>query len=257
MSVHLQHLTGDNSWLLTFSSDSGNPGNSSNSLTFLLDPWFTEPDVQVHRLWLRQLHSTTKPPQFEDFRSLKEFLAVENRQVGGIIITFDYSDHLHKPTIDGVDADMPFFAFRRAARILKQWGRKYVYEIAEEPGELGAREGLLEAEERTGRRSARMDLIDELDIRLGFVPTTAGLWEDPAQDLLHGSLVITFSRPTGRGAVVYSPHGTPLKDMTSWKNRQEQELSSDKLSKGTLEVLVFLAGWNVLSMPQLLGAYYL
>ncbi|KAK1232859.1 hypothetical protein PQX77_004025 [Marasmius sp. AFHP31] len=252
MSVHLHHLTGDNSWLLTFSSGSNDP---VNSLTFLLDPWFTEPDVQVHRLWLRQLHSTTKPPQFEDFRALKEFLAAENRQVDGIIITFDYSDHLHKPTIDSVDTEIPFFAFRRATRILKKWGRKYVYEIAEEPGELGVCEGLLEAERRAGRGLTRRDLINKLDIRLGFVPTTARLWEDLAQDLLHGSLAITFSRLTGRGAVVYSPHGTPLKDMTSWKNRQEQELSfdSDEPSNGTLEVLVFMAGWNISRMPRLLG----
>ncbi|KAK1217292.1 hypothetical protein PQX77_020030 [Marasmius sp. AFHP31] len=43
--------------------------------------------------------------------------------------------------------------------------------------------------------------------------------------------------------------------MKSWKNRQEQELSfdSDEPSNGTLEVLVFMAGWNVSRMPRLLG----
>ncbi|KAJ8081474.1 hypothetical protein AAF712_012972 [Marasmius tenuissimus] len=255
MSVHLHHLTGDNSWLLTFRSDSSGSENHSKSLTFLLDPWFTEPDVQVHRLWLRQLHSTTKPPQFKDFRALKGFLAAENRQVDGIIITFNQSDHLHKPTIDGVDEEIPFFAFRRAARTLKQWGRKHVYEIPREPNELRVCEGILEAEERAGRSSTRRDLIDKLDIRLGFVPTTARLWKDPVQDLMHGSLVIMFSRGTWRGAIVYSPHGTPLKDMARWKKRKEKEMASDsdESPNGILEVLAFMAGWDVARMPQLLG----
>ncbi|KAL0574368.1 hypothetical protein V5O48_007591 [Marasmius crinis-equi] len=248
MSVHLHHLTGDNSWLLTFSDGLSSSRDTYNSLTFLLDPWFSEPDVQGHKFWLQQLHSPAKPPQFQDFKSLKDFLAAEKRQVDGVIISFAYSDHLHKPTIDGVDEDIPFFAFNRAAKTLQQWGRKYVYEISKEPGLLGVYEGIIEAEARAGRGTSRKELIEKLDVQLSFLPTTAWIWDDFAQDLLHGCLVITFFKSGGRGAIIYSPHGTPLKDLKRWKTIQDTKENPDGI-----EVVAFMAGWDVINMPRIFG----
>ncbi|KAG7099896.1 hypothetical protein E1B28_001697 [Marasmius oreades] len=238
-SVHLHHLTGDNSWLIAFIDD-------ENSVTLLLDPWFTEPDVQVHRLWLRQAHPTSKQPQFSDFQSLKEFLAAQNRQVDGIIITFGYSDHLHRPTIDGVDEDVPFFAFRRAAKILRTWGRKHVHEIEKEPASMGIVERIVEADNRANRVSRR-SFLEKLDVRLSFLPTTAPFWEDFAQGYLHGSLTFVFSKldsSEGKGAIIYSPHGTPVEDLKTWTTRRKSE---------DLELFALVAGWNVVKMPWLLG----
>ncbi|KAF9270857.1 hypothetical protein L218DRAFT_62175 [Marasmius fiardii PR-910] len=239
MSVHLHHLTGDNSWIITFD-------DNENSLTLLLDPWFTEPDIQVHRFWLRQVHPPSKPPQFSNFQSLQEFLTTQNRQVDGIIITFGYSDHLHRPTIEGVDEHITFFAFRRAAKTLRAWGRKFVYEIEEEPKSLKTVDAVVEADDRA-ERQPRTAFVDKLDVRLSFLQTTAPLWKDLAQGYLHGSLIIKFAKldgSGGKGVIVYSPHGTPVKDMKIWIKRQRSK---------DFDVLAYMAGWNVARMPWLLG----
>ncbi|KAG7094579.1 hypothetical protein E1B28_005406 [Marasmius oreades] len=254
MSVHLHRLSTDNAWLISFSNNLQarlSPGDIT--LTFLLDPWLDGPEIDIHPWFLTQFHSASKPPQFHNFPSLAEFLASDPRgAVDAVIITFEGNDHLHKPTIDGVDEDIPFFAFSGAAKKLRAWGRRYIYEIPKDPGCLDVGKQMSEFESKVGSRradwAARKEFYEKLDINLSFVATSASRWEDLVQDLIRGALVISFSKGSEaeRGALLYQPHSTPLKDIAAWKTRQE---SSHK----NVDVFAFLAGWDVVRFPWLLG----
>ncbi|KAF9259571.1 hypothetical protein L218DRAFT_963461 [Marasmius fiardii PR-910] len=234
MSLHIHRLSKDNAWLLTLSNNPhGHLSTDDNTLTFLLDPWLSGPESDLHPWFITQHHSASKPPQFPDYESLAEFLASDPRKaVDGVIISFEGDDHVHKKTIDGIDPELPFFALAGAAKKLRGWGRKYVYEIPKGPGEMSIIQQMCEAERRrSGSDNSRREFLESVDVKLGFISTTATPWEDLVQDLIRGVLVFSFSKGSGS------------ENIAAWKSRQDT----------TTEVFAFLAGWDVVRLPWALG----
>ncbi|KAL0568861.1 hypothetical protein V5O48_013114 [Marasmius crinis-equi] len=248
MSVHLHHLNADCAWLLTFSNNPQRLSPGDTTLTLLIDPWLDGPEVDIHRWFLTQHHSSSTPPQFHEFPSLVEFLSSEGdprKGVDAIIITFPGSDHLHKATIDTVGPEVPFFAFPMAAAKLRSWGREHVYEIPKGPGFLAILDGLLEAEARVNCQGrSRKVFFESLNIKLSFIDTGSSTFYD---DSFRGALALTFAKCSGeRGALLYQPHGTPFDQIKRWKSREESEAT-------TVDVFAFIAGWDFVKMPDVLG----
>ncbi|KAK1216428.1 hypothetical protein PQX77_020948 [Marasmius sp. AFHP31] len=252
MSFHIHHLSGDNSWLLTFSN---NPTQrlspEDTTLTLLIDPWFKEDGIDYHPWFLRQQHTTS--PQFHNFSSLTEFLSSDSdprKEVDGIIITFEGSDHLHKPTLDEVGPDVPFFAFPRAAAILRSWGRKFVYDISDRATDVSLiiTDKLLEADVRNKREDpSRKSLIESLDIRLSFAHLNTGIMAS-VDCLTQGALALSFAKgDRERGGLVYAPHSAPLDAIKHWKEKEES------ITAKQLELFAYLANWDVVRVPRIVG----
>ncbi|KAL0563395.1 hypothetical protein V5O48_018672, partial [Marasmius crinis-equi] len=247
MSVQLHHLNADNAWLLTF-SNSQRLSPEDTTLTLLIDPWLNGPEIDIHPWFNTQHHSPSKPPQFQEFPRLTEFLSSDSdprKAVDAILITFPNSDHLHKATIDTVGPEVAFFAFPLAADKLRSWGRKYVHEIPKEPNSLAILDNLLEAEIRMQRQGpSRKAFFESLDIRLSYISTGPSPSLD---DYTRGALALSFTKAgEERGALVYQPHTTPFDNIKDWKIREE---SGGK----RVDVFAFIAGWDIVRLPRLLG----
>uniref|UniRef100_A0A0W0FRJ5 Metallo-beta-lactamase domain-containing protein n=1 Tax=Moniliophthora roreri TaxID=221103 RepID=A0A0W0FRJ5_MONRR len=217
MPVILHHLNADSSWLVSFSEP---------NYTLLLDPWFTGPQVDFHPLFSSQSHVI--PSQFTSIQELTSHLTAQNRRIDAVIVSFEFSDHLHKETIEGdggLGARTPFFALPRAGKVLRSWGRECVQDIPEADSTV----------------KVNTDPDAELAIELSYVTATTTY----TGRRLHGALAISFPMPEQKkGVVLCSPHGIPSQDLEQWYQRSKNKRE---------EIVAVISGWDAISNPWWLG----
>ncbi|KAK7032319.1 hypothetical protein VNI00_013278 [Paramarasmius palmivorus] len=215
MPVTLHHLNADSSWLISFSEP---------HFTLLLDPWFTGSQVDIHPLFSSQSHVV--PSEFNTIQELSSSLSTQNKQIDAVIISFEFSDHLHKETIEGVGGlgETQFFALPRAAKILRSWGRQKVQDIPEAYSTVKVNQD-----------------PNQHPIELSYITATTTC----AGQRLHGALSISFQMSDHkRGVILYSPHGIPSSDLDRRLRNQTPEQT---------EIVAIISSWDVISNPWWLG----
>lgn len=165
----------------------------------------------------------------------------EGNMVDTVVVSHEFTDHMHKETLLEILKTVPVFATVKAAGIIRSW--KYFDFVADIPRFNG---------------DWRMSLNEILPDWLGISRVAK-----PGMDLLyyHSAIMIAFSRDEEGGeAVIYTPHGiTPadLQPVTDAEPRiqtlallhglQDISLPRAQLNKGA---------HNGLKAQRLLGAKY-
>ncbi|KAF2788838.1 hypothetical protein K505DRAFT_328641 [Melanomma pulvis-pyrius CBS 109.77] len=133
-------LNGDNSWLLSYPRpDVERAATGKAYYHVVTDPWLSGPST-TWASWLVYLSLTEEPcaknaADIEAIIAEIEAVAYEThaskevlpeprktkRGIDALFINFHYDDHLHEPTLRGLDSDIPVFAVDEAARRMRSW----------------------------------------------------------------------------------------------------------------------------------------
>jgi len=117
MSLTVEHLNSDASFLLTFqpiSSFPPSPGQTNQTFTILLDPWLSGPSKIFHSIFSISNHKTE--PCVSSLTELPE--------PDLVVISQDKSDHCHKATLTQLPASGTktiILAEPAAAKLIKGW----------------------------------------------------------------------------------------------------------------------------------------
>ena len=140
----LTHLNADTSWLLQlpWPPDCSHPSGRS-MYNILLDPWFKGVQTDYSSWFSTQWHAI--PSSIQSIAELNEALRdVEElaREVGregesenasaesdktrknyidAVVVSYEFSDHMHKETLHEIDPTVPVFATEKAACIIQSW----------------------------------------------------------------------------------------------------------------------------------------
>ena len=98
-TMQLTKLNADSSWLL-----------SLDGVKVLVDPWFTETQVDFHPLFSRQFHQSPQP------------LVRELVRPDYIFISHPFTDHCNKETLLQFSSEIPLIALPSILKKIKKWG---------------------------------------------------------------------------------------------------------------------------------------
>ncbi|QIW97547.1 hypothetical protein AMS68_003065 [Peltaster fructicola] len=143
----LHHLNADSSWLIQLPRpESAIKYGARVYYNILLDPWFTGPQSDVASWFSQQFHAT--PSAVQSVAELEELardveisasrlrvgakrksnaeLERENGEISGsfidaVAICHEFTDHCHKDTLLELRADVPVFAAKPAAELIRSW----------------------------------------------------------------------------------------------------------------------------------------
>jgi hypothetical protein len=123
----LHHLNADTSWLLQLPNPSSSPGERI-FFNILIDPWLKGSQSDVASWFSQQWHSTpSKYQSVEEVSSLAwEAELPESRTRGAytidaVSISHEFTDHCHKETLLEIQANVPVFAPKKAAELIRAW----------------------------------------------------------------------------------------------------------------------------------------
>jgi len=142
----LHHLNDDTSWLLQIPRPEAAVKHGARFYyNILIDPWFRGGQSDVASWFSQQFHATPSAVQsvaeleelvkemeslameFEPAvnkrrtRNLEDIAADEESFIDALGISHEFTDHSHKETLLEVNADVPVFAFREAAKLIESW----------------------------------------------------------------------------------------------------------------------------------------
>ncbi|KAF8850361.1 hypothetical protein BDZ45DRAFT_602956 [Acephala macrosclerotiorum] len=248
----LTHLNADTTWLLSIPYPLSSP--SARNRTFyhiLIDPWLKGGQSDVAAFFSQQWHATPSSVQttaevedvirrIEDAAQAEKEIE-EGNTIDAVVVSHEFTDHMHKETLLEIPQTVPVFATVKAAGIIRSW--KHFDFVADIPRFNG---------------DWRMSSNEMLPDWLGISRVAK-----PGMDLLyyHSAIMIAFPRDEGEGEVViYTPHGiTPadLQPVAEAETRihtlallhglQDISLPRAQLNKGA---------HNGLKAQRLLGAKY-
>jgi hypothetical protein len=98
-SMQLTKLNADSSWMFHF-----------DGLHVLIDPWFTESQVDFHPLFSRQFHQSPQPT------------VGELQQPDYIFISHPFTDHCNKETLLQFSKEIPLVALPSILKKIAKWG---------------------------------------------------------------------------------------------------------------------------------------
>ena len=148
----LTHLNADTTWLLQLPYPYDIvPPRGRSYFNILIDPWLKGSQVDVASWFSKQWHSTKSSVMtiMELNEQLREIDKLSNEQVNRariyerecgesiaesfidvVIISHEFTDHCHKDTLFEVQPNIPIFATKTAADLIRSWKRfNYVREI--------------------------------------------------------------------------------------------------------------------------------
>lgn len=231
----IHHLSADTSWLLSIPRPE-NDGHPRVYFNVLVDAWLTGPQVEYSWIFHQQEH--TIPSAFQTIAEVEAFIheielracllrgtdAQDKPSTGYIDVAacaLRGTDHVNEETLRQLHPSVPVLVRHDAVHLVKNY--KHFENIT-----------LLPPFERDWRET-----------RLPFLPDFVGigcLTQKKDVQGIHKGLVISFDS-TGLGeaeAIVYTPHGIPVEQMTFLTSR-EPSLRILALLHGLLNVRVGLS----------------
>lgn len=209
----LTHLNADTTWVVSFPyPEHATPPPGRVRFNLLIDPWLQGTQQDVAGWFSKQWHSVESSVQtmaeLEDVLREAEHLerdgneeyhdsnqstpAVRGRShVDAVAVSHEFTDHCHRDTLLELDAAVPIFATKRAARLIQSWG---YFENVVEVGNFSK------------STDWRTTSVSPLPAWIGISRLVATF------DILsfHSALVICIqsSNSSTKGeAIVYTPHG--------------------------------------------------
>lgn len=206
----LTHLNADTTWLLSLPYP--DPAeNQSDKIYYhiLIDPWLRGGQSDVAKFFSQQWHVEESAVQtiaeledlvrgIEDaargrFAAVTSRTEVEGSPIDAIVVSHEFTDHMHKETLLEAPTSIPVFATTKAASAIRSWRHfEFVAEIPRFTGDW--------------RKSSIGPLPDWLGCsRVAY----------PGQDLLyyHSAVMIAFKSGAAAEAVIYTPHGISPNDL--------------------------------------------
>ncbi|CAL3973740.1 unnamed protein product [Diplocarpon coronariae] len=265
----LTHLNADTTWLLSLPyPDSAERRDGYAYYHILIDPWFRGGQSDVAKFFSQQWHVEQSVVQtiaeLEDLvRGIEDAartdgLSRNNFTIEGkaesvkptaspidaIIVSHEFTDHMHKDTLLEAPPTIPVLATTKAASAIRSW--KHFEFVTEMP------------------RFTR----DWRESSLNLVPDWVGVSRVayPGQDLLyyHSAVMITFrvsgdSAEAEAEAVIYTPHGIPPDDLVPVAEAKPAIRTLallHGLSDVSLGAQLNMGAHNGLKVQRLLGAKY-
>ncbi|KAI9682315.1 MAG: hypothetical protein M1817_000369 [Caeruleum heppii] len=206
----LTHLNADSSWLLQLPIPRPpQDARSGDYFNILIDPWFTGSQVDVAPWFSRQWHAIeSKVKTISDVEGL--IATRGNPFVGSaqassdeaqdttksrscidvVIISHEFTDHCHRETLLELSPEVPIFAAKKAASLIRSWAHFSLVQTIPSFDEANA----------GWTRTSLAPLPRWLGVgRL----TSSNL--DPS--CLHSAVIISFDVGDGAEAIIYTPHG--------------------------------------------------
>lgn len=209
----LRHLNSDSSWLVHIPL-AGSSG--ADCFTLLLDPWFTGPQTDYSRLLSTQWHS--EPSSVQHVAEIKE-------RIDAVLVSHEYTDHMHRATLLQVAPEVPVYAPKKAAAIIRSW--RHFTNVHDVPLLAPA-------------QSWHAARLPGLPAYIAIARLCSTSW-----DLIphfHSAICIAYSiEGEEASAIVYTPHGTPAAAMTQLRGN------------GISEVRALLHGLHEYWNPWILG----
>ncbi|KAH6711854.1 hypothetical protein BKA61DRAFT_555082 [Leptodontidium sp. MPI-SDFR-AT-0119] len=251
----LTHLNADTTWLLSIPyPESAPPTNGRIYYHILIDPWLRGGQSDVAKFFSQQWHVEESVVQtiteVEDVvRGIED--TVDKAQptstkspIDVILISHEFTDHMHKDTLLEASPSIPIFASTKAASAIQSWRHfAYVTEIPRFSGDW--------------RESSLSPLPEWVGVsRVAY----------PGQDLLyyHSAVMVTFHSGEGEGvegaeAVIYTPHGISPSDLAPVAEAKPA-IKTLALLHGlqdiSLGAQLNMGAHNGLKVQRLLGAKY-
>ncbi|KAF7939066.1 uncharacterized protein EAE98_001402 [Botrytis deweyae] len=238
----ITHLNADTTWLLSIPY----PKTAETSFNkayyhILIDPWLRGGQSDVAAFFSQQWHANPSAVQsiaeIEEFiKSIEEValgkeIAGDGGWIDAVVVSHEFTDHMHKDTLLEIPNTIPVFATAKAAVAITSWAHfDHVEEICRFDGDW--------------KESSTKYLPDWVGISR---VAKAGV------DLLyyHSAIMITFSTFSERNisdedanddipeAVIYTPHGIDPGDLTLVGNAQPP-----------IQTLALLHGLQDISLPR-------
>ncbi|PBP16934.1 hypothetical protein BUE80_DR012329 [Diplocarpon rosae] len=261
----LTHLNADTTWLLSLPyPDSAERRDGNTYYHILIDPWLRGGQSDVAKFFSQQWHVEQSAVQtiseledlvrgIEDAARTDGLSGMEGNAeaaksaaslIDAIVVSHEFTDHMHKDTLLDAPPTIPVFAATKAASAIRSW--HHFEFVAEMPRFTG----------------------DWRESSLSLVPDWVGVSRVayPGQDLLyyHSAVMITFhtsghSEEAGAEAVIYTPHGISPNDLAPVASAKPAIMTLallHGLSDITLGAQLNMGAHNGLKVQRLLGAKY-
>ena len=271
----LTHLNADTSWLLQLPYPPNvAPPPDRTRYNILIDPWFRGTQTDYHPWFSKQWHAI--PSSVQTISALDEALKAseelackagsggKNEEnfdniemqrttfIDAVVISYEFTDHMHKETLHEIDPTVPVFATGTAASIVDSWKHfHHVSELSTIP--------LLSEKPFDWTTTS----VPRLPSWIGI--SRIGKKRDAAY--LHSALLLAFNINRASGseaaaeAIIYTPHGIFPKDVEPI-NEAVPSIKTLALLHGLHDVTLTMAaqlnlgGHNGLKVQQACGAKY-
>ena len=279
----LTHLNADTTWLLSLPyPESAQTGNGRIYFHILIDPWLKGGQSDVAKFFSQQWHKEESIVQtireieeaisgIEDVArgelqfgldsgegdvivvdtgdtdiqmEVKEPAAEEGNWIDAVVVSHEFTDHMHKETLLEISPRVPVFATVKAASAIRSWRHfDSVFEVPRFTGDW--------------RDSSREPLPDWLGVsRVAY----------PGADMLyyHSAIMITFTlspliEEGVAEAVIYTPHGVSTSDLAPVASASPN-IQTLALLHGLYDIKLGaqlnMGAHNGLKVQRLLGAKY-
>ncbi|KAH7318956.1 hypothetical protein BKA65DRAFT_409117 [Rhexocercosporidium sp. MPI-PUGE-AT-0058] len=251
----LTHLNADTTWLLSIPYPE-TAASSDRRIYYhiLIDPWLRGGQSDVAKFFSQQWHVEESAVQtisevedvvrgIED--NVEEIESSSTKSpIDAIVISHEFTDHMHKDTLLESPSSIPVFASSKAASAIRSW-RHFAF-VAEIPRFNG-----------DWRQSSLSPLPEWVGVsRVAY----------PGQDLLyyHSAVMVAFPSEEVEGdgkaeAVIYTPHGISPSDLAPVADASPA-IKTLALLHGlqdiTLGAQLNMGAHNGLKVQRLLGAKY-
>jgi hypothetical protein len=233
----LTHLNADTSWLLSLPYPESKKRQGVTYFHILIDPWLKGGQSDVAGWFSQQWH--VERSCVENYRELLglirdlEKVAKPGRGEGSgtlgldlVIVSHEFTDHMHKDTLLDIDSKVPVLATAKAAGVIRGW--KHFSTV----GDVERFDG-----DWRSSRVANLDIGREEEwLGVSRVAYTGS-------DLLyyHSAVMITFSSSAAAEAqgVIYTPHGI-----------SPENLSPVASANPKIETLALLHGLQDIALPM-------
>ncbi|KAI9648059.1 hypothetical protein NHQ30_002687 [Ciborinia camelliae] len=235
----LTHLNADTTWLLSIPYPVKAVGPFTRSYYhILIDPWLRGGQSDVAAFFSQQWHADFSAVQSineveEVIKGIEEIAykkgVIGNRSwIDAVVVSHEFTDHMHKETLLEIPNTVPVFATSKAAATIASWAH---FDFVEEIPRFGG---------------------DWREASVGHLPKWVGISRvaKAGVDLLyyHSAVMITFSGSAEKNesedeemseAVIYTPHGIDPGDLTMVGKAQPP-----------IQTLALLHGLQDISLPR-------
>jgi hypothetical protein len=235
----LTHLNADTTWLLSLPYPESKPLQGRTYFHILIDPWLKGGQSDVAGWFSQQWH--VERSCVEDYAELQGLITdleeaaepekregMGKRGVDLVVVSHEFTDHMHKDTLLGIDSTVPVLATIKAASILRGW--KHFASVTN----IGRFDGNWRASSLARLKVGVGEGEDWIGVsRVAYAGT----------DLLyyHSAIMITLlsSATAEAQGVIYTPHGISPQDLlpVAWANPK-------------IETLALLHGLQDIALPM-------
>lgn len=198
----LHHLNADTSWLLQLPIPPSKDAQSKRWYNILVDPWLSGSQSDVASWFSTQFHAVlpavSSIAQLSDVIRRTEALASSTEtdaplsgDIDLVLISHEFTDHMHKQTLLEIPSSVPVLATSKACATIKSW--KHFDSVQDVPA--------FDTSSQDWRKS-RLDPLPSWLCVTRIVNEADALY-------YHSALLITFgiSEDSRVEGVIYTPHG--------------------------------------------------